>query len=64
MLEVMATDGRSHQDRDAVSLEMEDRAALAMEEAVAPVVLNAEDLAWAAGGLLTRKVNEYEGQHR
>jgi hypothetical protein len=29
-----------------------------------PIVLSDEDLGWAAGGLLTRKVNEYEGQHR
>jgi hypothetical protein len=35
-----------------------------VEEAAAPIVLSAEDLAFVAGGLLTRKVNEYEGQHR
>jgi hypothetical protein len=64
MSEVKMTDDLAHQDFDAVSMQTERRIGLSVEEAAAPVVLSAEDLAFVAGGLLTRKVNEYEGQHR
>jgi|UPI0004B6CFDA hypothetical protein len=64
MSEVKMTDDLLHQDFDAVSTQMEKRIGLSVDEAAAPVVLCAEDLAFVAGGLLTRKVNEYEGQHR
>jgi hypothetical protein len=60
MSEVKMTDDLAHQDFDAVSMQTERRIGLSVEEAAAPVVLSAEDLAFVAGG---RKKNEYEGQH-
>lgn len=63
MSEVKMTDDLSHQGFDAVSTQNEKRIGLSVEEAAAPVVLSAEDLVFVAGGLLTRKVNTYEGQH-
>ncbi|MBQ0823088.1 hypothetical protein HPT29_015360 [Microvirga terrae] len=64
MTDVKATDDRSHQDLDAGSIRHEGRTAPSLADVAAPVVLTIDDLAFATGGLLTRKVNEYEGQHR
>ena len=61
MSEVKMTDDLSHQDFDAVSTQTLKRTGRPAEDAAAPVVLSAEDLACVAGG---KKVNEYEGQHR
>ena len=60
MSEVKMTYDVSHQELDAVSAQSDKRIGPSSEEATAPVVLSAEDLACVAGG---RKVNEYEGQH-
>jgi hypothetical protein len=58
------TDDLARHDFDAVAIQTKRRIALLVEEAAAPVVPSAEDLAFVAGGLPTRNVNEYEGQHR
>ena len=63
MSQMTVTDDLSRQEFDALSPQTEKRAGRPAEDAVAPIVLSVEDLALAAGGLLTRKVNEYEGQH-
>jgi len=49
---------------ETISVRTEKQVGLSVDEETAMTVLSAEELAFAVGGLLTRKVNEYEGQHR